>query len=148
MATPAVHTWLWRDYPTGNSVITLTDKHAFLFVSVLVLLVAFGGDAIWNLICRTLSTFELFHDTNDLDQLLKADSSAFEVLPKLLHCLWSDSSLRKRKRVWMLLIVVFLLGGRDTYTVDIRFLGHYCRYRRNSASHSGVRTWSWRTLED
>lgn len=110
MATPAVHTWLWRDYPTGNSVITLTDKHAFLFVSVLVLLVAFGGDAIWNLICRTLSTFELFHDTNDLDQLLKADSSAFEVLPKLLHCLWSDSSLRKRKRVWMLLIVVFLLA--------------------------------------
>lgn len=110
MAAPAVHTWLWTDYPTGNSVITLTDKHAFLFVSVLVLLVAFGGDAIWNLIRRALSTFNLFHNTNDLAQLLKADSSAFEVLPKLLHCLWTDPSLLKRKRIWILLVVVILLA--------------------------------------
>ena len=109
MASPAVYTWLWRDYPTGNSVITLTDKHAFLFVSVLVLLFAFG-DAIWNLIRRMLLTFKLFLDTRDLDLLLKADSSAFEVLPKLLHCLWSDSSLLKRKRIWTLLIVVVLLA--------------------------------------
>ena len=110
MATPAVHTWFWRDYPKGNSVITLTDKHAFLLVSVLVLLVAFGGDAIWYLIRRMLSTFNLFHDTTDLDRLLKADSSAFEVFPKLVHCLWSDASLLKRKRVWILLVVVVLLA--------------------------------------
>lgn len=110
MATPAVHTWFWRDYPKGNSVITLTDKHAFLLVSVLVLLVAFGGDAIWYLIRRMLSTIKWFHDTTDLDRLLKADSSAFEVFPKLVHCLWSDASLLKRKRVWILLVVVFLLA--------------------------------------
>lgn len=110
MATPAVHTWFWRDYPRGSSVITLTDRHAFLVVSVLVLLVAFGGDAIWNLIRRTLSPFKLFYDTQDLELLLKADSSAFEVLPKLLYLLWSDSSLLKRKRVWILLVVVFLLA--------------------------------------
>ena len=110
MATPAVHTWFWMDYPKGNSVITLTDKHAFLLVSVLVLLVAFGGDAIWYLIRRMLSTIKWFHDTTDLDRLLKADSSAFEVFPKLVHCLWSDASLLKRKRVWILLVVVFLLA--------------------------------------
>ena len=110
MATPAVHTWFWRDYPKGNSVITLTDKHAFLLVSVLVLLVAFGGDAIWYLIRRTLSTFDLFHDTTDLDRLLKADSSAFEFFPRLVHCLCSDASLLKRKRVWILLVVIFLLA--------------------------------------
>lgn len=110
MATPAVHTWFWRDYLLGNSVITLTDKHAFLFVSVLVLLVAFGGDAIWNPIRRMLLAFRLFHDTNDLAQLLKAGSSAFEVLPKLLHCPWSDSSLLKRKRIWILLVVIVCLA--------------------------------------